>query len=75
MSKNGTWTLDLPASFSYEPMQEEALRLIIQHEFGHVLGLLHYTKTLTNNFDSIMDSSFNPRADIGVLKSEKISYV
>jgi len=43
-----------------EPMSDEALKAITQHEFGHALALLHKTQTLTNNFEALMADSLNP---------------
>ncbi len=53
--ENGTITVNI----SPKPLPESAINTVAKHEFGHALGLLHYNKTLSLNFDSIMIPTFN----------------
>ena len=41
-------------TFEYEEISDEAVRVVVQHEFGHAFALGHYFQTLTYNYDSLM---------------------
>jgi len=65
-NEDGEFTIDLnEVTFDYEEVVDEGIRVIVQHEFGHALGLGHYFKTLTYNYDSLMLPSveFNGEAE------------
>ena len=56
--ENGEFNIDLnDVVFDYEEVSDEGVRVIVQHEFGHALGLGHFTKTLTHSYKSIMPPS------------------
>ena len=64
--ENGEFEIDLlDVTFDYEEISDEAVRVVVQHEFGHAYGLGHYTKTLTYSYKSIMPPSveFNGQDD------------
>ena len=41
-------------------MPMKAISQIAKHEFGHIMGLLHFNQTMEHNFDSVMFPSFSP---------------
>ncbi len=54
-NEDGEFEIDLnKVTFDYEEISDEAVRIVVQHEFGHAYGLGHYFKTLTYNYDSLM---------------------
>jgi len=54
-NEKGEFEIDLnDFTFDYEEVSDEGVRIVVQHEFGHALGLGHYFTTLTYNYDSIM---------------------
>jgi hypothetical protein len=57
-NEDGTYEIPLTeVSFEYEEISEEAIRIVVQHEFGHAFGLGHYFQTLTYNYPTIMPPS------------------
>ena len=54
-NEDGSFEIPLTeVTFEYEEVSDEGIRIVVQHEFGHAIGLGHYFKTLTFNYDSIM---------------------
>jgi len=57
-NEDGTYEIPLTeVTFEYEEISDEAIRVVVQHEFGHAFGLGHYFQTLTHNYLSIMPPS------------------
>ena len=72
VTKNADGSFEIPLTkslFTYVPLTDEALRIVIQHEFGHAIGLGHYTETLTYEYNSIMLPAVNFKAKDNDLKS------
>jgi len=65
MTKNadGSYEVKLGKEmFTSEPISDEAIRIVIQHEFAHAMGLGHWSDTTKNDFKSIMVPQFDVRA-------------
>jgi len=73
-NENGEFEIDLnEVTFDYEEISDEAVRIVVQHEFGHAYGLGHYTKTLTYNYLSIMPPSVEFNGHDDYLKTFQIT--
>lgn len=75
LKKNPDGSFEIPlgeVNFTYTKITDEAIRVVVQHEFGHALGLGHYVETLTNEYSSIMISSVDFKATDKTLKKFQI---
>jgi len=73
LTENGTTTLTF--TIGKVPIPTDKLQRVITHEFGHALGLLHHTATLSYNFDSIMKSTFDDDVLLEITKDDLAAIV
>lgn len=68
-NEDGDWEIPINDYIKYEPLSDEAIRVVVIHEFGHAIGLGHYTQTMTWNYDSLMVPSVKFNEDDEFLAS------
>lgn len=58
------------ANDTFYSFMPEKLKIVVQHEFGHAMGIGHHNKTPKNNFDSIMIPAWNMNENIKITEDD-----